>query len=257
MLVSRCCYRLWICECFAAVVIWHSNSSVVAARMLVSRIATFFSSSRIPSFSFLANGLHLPLRLLSSAPGSLHKPRIRKKDRLQRDVTLLSKILRSKATWGATTAKRLKQSGVELTPFHVCEVLRLHRQPVDSAWRFFKWAQQQKRCKHGLFMYSTMLRLLGDARRFDYLWALLDDMKRDGHRVTPTIFLGVIRSYVKANQIEDSLKTFHAMDKSNFRGVQFVVGNENQWLQPERCDLQWTHCWSRWSWSGGSCLFLL
>lgn len=176
--------------------------------MIRGRIVNCSSS---PSFASLSS-LH---RFLSSSnlPSSPSKPRLRKSERLQRDVLLLSKILRSKASWGASTAKRLKQSNVEVTPFHVTEVLCLHRHSIERAWRFFKWAQQQKRCKRGLFMYSKMLQLLGDAGRFDDLWSLLDDMKRDGRQIPPALFLGVIRSYVKVNQMDDALKAFQAMDK--------------------------------------------
>ncbi|KAG0569852.1 hypothetical protein KC19_6G120700 [Ceratodon purpureus] len=188
-----------------------------SSTMFCTRIVKFCSSSSFPSLSRFFPS--------SKVPGSAPKPRLRKSGRLQRDVLLLSKILRSKASWGASTAKRLKQSNVEVTPFHVTEVLRLHRHSIEPAWRFFKWAQQQKRCKRGLFMYSKMLQLLGDARRFDDLWSLLDEMKRDSRQIPPAIFLGVIRNYVKADQMDGALKAFCAMEKYGCKPTTLVFNS--------------------------------
>lgn len=186
--------------------------------MLLARFTKCCSS--FPSISIL------PRFFSSSKPAaSPPKPRLRKSERLQRDVLLLSKILRSKATWGASTAKRLKQSDVQLTPFHVTEVLRHHRHSIDPAWKFFKWAQQHKRCKRGLFMYSKMLHLLGNARRFDDLWSLLDDMKRDRRHIPPALFLGVIRCYVKANQLNDALKAFYSMENYGCKPTTLVYNS--------------------------------
>lgn len=184
--------------------------------MLLARITKFCSTSSFSISRFFSSP-----KLSASPP----KPRLRKSERLQRDVDLLLRIVRSKASWGASTAKRLKQSNVELTPFHVTEVLRLHRVSIDRTWKFFKWAQQQKRCKRGLFMYSKMCHLLGNARRFEDLWSLLEDMKSDGRRIPPELFLGVIRSYVKANQVSDALKAFQSMESFGCKPTTLVFNS--------------------------------
>ena len=74
-------------------------------------------------------------------------------------------------------------------------------------------------------MYSKMAQLLSDARRFDDLWSLLDDMKRDSRLIPPALFLGVIRSYVKADRIDDALKAFHAMDKYGCKPTTLVFNS--------------------------------
>ena len=145
------------------------------------------------------------------------KVRIRGKERLRREVGMLAKILRSKKTWGAKTAKLLKDSNIEVLPYHVCEVLRVHHNPVDKALKFFKWAKQQKRCKRGNFMFTKMIKLLRDAGKFDEIWPLVDDMKKEGRVIHPSLFLGVIRSYVQVKKLDEAMTTFHAMEKYGCR----------------------------------------
>lgn len=149
--------------------------------------------------------------------GLEHRSRYHNKSRIaekqKQDIKLICNILRGKSKWGASTAKRLKASNVEVKPYHVCEVLRLHPVPVDRAFKFFNWARQQRRCKKGKFIYTKMIKILGDAGKFDMIWPLLDDMRKERREIDPSLFLGIIRSYVQLKKIDEAIVAFNAMEK--------------------------------------------
>ena len=138
-------------------------------------------------------------------------------EKLKQDISILSRILKNKATWGARTVKLLKDSNLDVTPYHVCEVLRIHHSPIDRALKFFKWAKQQKKCRRGNFMYTKMIKILGDAEKFDEIWPLLEDMKKEHRLIQPSLFLGIIKSYIRVGRIEDAVVAFDAMESYGCR----------------------------------------
>ncbi|KAI5081388.1 hypothetical protein GOP47_0004571 [Adiantum capillus-veneris] len=99
-----------------------------------------------------------------------------------------------------------------LTPYHVNEVLK-RQKDVGLALEFFKWAKRQEGYRHDGHTFTTMLGILGRARKFDAVARLLDDMVRDGCKPNVVTFNRLIHCYGTARQMSEALQIFHHMQR--------------------------------------------
>lgn len=114
--------------------------------------------------------------------------------------------------WSSETEDALSRLDRKLCPYHVNEVLK-QLQDVELSLGFFNWAKKQDGFKHDVHTYTTMVGILGRARRFDVLSGLLEDMENDGCEPSVVTFNRLIHCHGRANQMEKALQIFHHMQQ--------------------------------------------
>ncbi|KAH7442674.1 hypothetical protein KP509_03G098600 [Ceratopteris richardii] len=97
-----------------------------------------------------------------------------------------------------------------LTPYHVNEVLK-RQKDSELALDFFHWSRRQEGYKHDVHTFTTMLGILGKARKFDAVVRLLEEMSREGCKPSVVTFNRLIHSYGRARQMSEALQIFHHM----------------------------------------------
>eukprot|EP00249_Psilotum_nudum_P021523 c28140_g1_i1 orf=530-2332(+) len=126
-------------------------------------------------------------------------------------VEQVCRILRQ-SNWGPDTEVALGKLETKLSAYHINEVLK-HQVEVGLALKFFDWAKRQTGFKHDSHTYTTMVGILGRARRFEALSVLLDDMRRDGCSPNVVTFNRLIHCYGRANFMGEALRLFYHMQE--------------------------------------------
>eukprot|EP00250_Pteridium_aquilinum_P019298 c24382_g1_i2 orf=303-3173(+) len=116
------------------------------------------------------------------------------------------------AGWGVDTEVALWKLERPLTPYHVNEILK-RQQEVGLASEFFQWAKKQEGFRHDVHTFTTMLGILGRARKFDAIENLLEDMVKDGCKPSVVTFNRLIHCYGRAKQMAEALQIFHHMKR--------------------------------------------
>lgn len=117
-----------------------------------------------------------------------------------------------RAIWGGDMEVALFKLERPLTPYHVNEVLKRQKE-VGLALEFFHWAKRQEGYRHDVHTFTTMLGILGRARKFDAVARLLEDMVRDGCKPSVVTFNRLIHCYGRARQMSEALQIFHHMKR--------------------------------------------
>lgn len=118
--------------------------------------------------------------------------------------------------WGPAAEEALANLNVTLNVYQVNQVLKSLRDP-GLALNFFKWAKRQKGFMHDEHSYTTMIGILGRARKFEVINLLLDEMQRDGYEPTVVTYNRLIHCYGRANYIGKALDIFYEMQKAGCR----------------------------------------
>lgn len=118
--------------------------------------------------------------------------------------------------WGPATEEALANLNVTLNVYQVNQVLKSQQDP-GLALNFFKWAKQQEGFKHDEHSYTTMIGILGRARKFEVINLLLDEMRKDGCEPTVVTYNRLIHCYGRANYIRKALDIFYEMQKAGCR----------------------------------------
>ncbi|MCO5568193.1 hypothetical protein L7F22_021889 [Adiantum nelumboides] len=114
--------------------------------------------------------------------------------------------------FGGDMELALSKSERPLTPYHVNEVLK-RQKDVGLALEFFNWAKRQEGYRHDVHTFTTMLAILGRARKFDIVARLLEEMVRDGCKPSVVTFNRLIHCYGTAKQMSEALQIFHHMQR--------------------------------------------
>lgn len=118
----------------------------------------------------------------------------------------------SQQRWGQDTEDALMKFTGKLSPYHINEILK-QQQEVGLALNFFDWAKKQDGFRHDVHTYTTMVGILGRARKFDALTRLMEDMVRDGCEPSVVTFNRLIHCYGRANRMGEALQIFHHMQQ--------------------------------------------
>lgn len=79
------------------------------------------------------------------------------------------------------------------------------------AYRFFSWAGKQPGYKHSTDACNIMIDILGNFKRFDTIWDLLAQMKKEGLSITHKAFFIIMKRYARAQLPQDAMQTFRGM----------------------------------------------
>eukprot|EP01018_Ginkgo_biloba_P025786 Gb_02945 [translate_table: standard] len=130
-------------------------------------------------------------------------------------VQQVSNILRQ-MYWGPAAEEALSNLNVKLNVYQVNQVLKLQQEP-GLALNFFNWAKGQAGFKHDGHSYTTMIGILGRARKFELINRLLDEMRRDGCEPNVVTYNRLIHCYGRANYIREALNIFYEMQEAGCR----------------------------------------
>ncbi|XP_055834573.1 pentatricopeptide repeat-containing protein At1g77360, mitochondrial isoform X2 [Solanum dulcamara] len=125
-------------------------------------------------------------------------------------LTRLCKIMMSCPKLGLDT--ELDQSGIRVSPEMVEDVLKRFDNAGMLAHRFFEWAGKQHNYEHSTRAYHSMIGSLAKIRQYQMMWDLVNVMKTKGMLNIET-FCIIMRKYSRAQKVEETVYTFHIMNK--------------------------------------------
>lgn len=118
--------------------------------------------------------------------------------------------------WGPATVEALANLNSKLNVYQVNQILKQQREPT-LAWNFFIWAKGQAGFKHDVHSYTTMIGILGIARKFDVMNELLDEMQKEGNKPTVVTYNRLIHCYGRANYMREAQAIFYEMQEEGCR----------------------------------------
>lgn len=127
-------------------------------------------------------------------------------------IRKISNILRSSSSW-LSAAQQLDAIGVKWDSYTINQVLKTHP-PLQMAKEFFNWAKTLPDFKHDQFTYTTMLDILGEARRIDLMKNLMQEMGGQGRRIDSITYTAVMHSLGKAGDVDGALQTWETMKRN-------------------------------------------
>jgi len=92
------------------------------------------------------------------------------------------------------TEEFMKSIAKDLKPDVVLEVLN-QQTDAQKALRFFQWMEKQNGYEHHTDAYSTVIEILGKAKMFSEIQALLQQMRSSGCEISVTILNSLIQLY--------------------------------------------------------------
>eukprot|EP01018_Ginkgo_biloba_P003856 Gb_10339 [translate_table: standard] len=127
-------------------------------------------------------------------------------------VEQVASILRQ-MNWGLAAEMALAKLNIKLDAYQVNQILKLQQEP-GLALNFFYWSKRQPGFKHDGHSYTTMIGILGRARKFEAVKKLLDEMRRDGCEPNIVTYNRLIHCYGRANYTRDSVEIFYQMQEA-------------------------------------------
>ncbi|XP_006829300.2 pentatricopeptide repeat-containing protein At1g74750 isoform X2 [Amborella trichopoda] len=116
--------------------------------------------------------------------------------------------------WGAAAETALANLKGTLNAYLANQVLKRLQGHQDSvALGFFYWLKRQPGFKHDEHSYTTMIGILGRAKKFSAMNRLLDEMSRDGCTPNVVTYNRLIHCYGRANHHAEAVKVFYQMQK--------------------------------------------
>ncbi|TKY55132.1 Pentatricopeptide repeat-containing protein [Spatholobus suberectus] len=128
-----------------------------------------------------------------------------------RIVEVVSDILRQ-LKWGPAAEKALYNLNFSMDAYQANQVLK-QLQDHSVALGFFYWLKQQPGFRHDGHTYTTMVGILGRARRFDVISKLLEQMVKDGCQPNVVTYNRLIHCYGCANYLKEALNVFNEMQE--------------------------------------------
>ncbi|KAL8141949.1 hypothetical protein V2J09_014981 [Rumex salicifolius] len=115
--------------------------------------------------------------------------------------------------WGPAAESALGNLRFSLDAYQANQILK---QIMDHsvASGFFSWLKRQPGFKHDDHTYTTMVGILGRARKFREINELLELMIKDGCKPNVVTYNRLIHSYGRANYLSDAVQVFHQMQKA-------------------------------------------
>lgn len=125
-------------------------------------------------------------------------------------IKRLSKIMVSSPAVLLDTA--LDQTGIKVSPEIVENVLKKFENAGMLAYRFFKWAENQRNYDHSVRSYHTMIQSLAKIRQYQIMWDLVNAM-RNKRVLNVETFCIMMRKYARSQKVEEAIYTFNVMEK--------------------------------------------
>ncbi|XP_028231434.1 pentatricopeptide repeat-containing protein At1g74750-like isoform X2 [Glycine soja] len=129
----------------------------------------------------------------------------------RRIVEVVSDILRQ-LRWGPTAEKALYNLNFSMDAYQANQILKQLQDP-SVALGFFDWLRRQPGFRHDGHTYTTMVGILGRARRFDSISKLLEQMVKDGCQPNVVTYNRLIHCYGCANYLKEALNVFNEMQE--------------------------------------------
>lgn len=98
-----------------------------------------------------------------------------------------------------------------LTTDIVGQVLRSAIDDWELGLRVFLWVRQQPSYRHNSETLELMIHILGKAQRFQIMWQLIEEVKKEAYLIRPKIFEVIVRSYIKAGCVEAAVDALERM----------------------------------------------
>lgn len=106
----------------------------------------------------------------------------------------------------------LDQSGVQVSPIIVEDVLMKFENAGMLSYRFFEWAGKQRNYTHSIRAYHSVIESLAKIRQYQIMWDLINSMRRNGLLNVET-FCIVMRKYARNQKVDEAVYTFNVMEK--------------------------------------------
>ncbi|XP_022738556.1 pentatricopeptide repeat-containing protein At1g74750-like [Durio zibethinus] len=127
-------------------------------------------------------------------------------------VQSVSQILRQ-LKWGPTAEHALENLNFSMDAYQVNQVLK-QIEDHAVALGYFYWLKRQAGFKHDGHTYTTMVGILGRAKRFGMINRLLDQMVKDGCQPNVVTYNRLIHSYGRANYLNEAINVFNQMQEA-------------------------------------------
>ncbi|KAL9227394.1 hypothetical protein vseg_003085 [Gypsophila vaccaria] len=171
----------------------HGNSNVQAPR----------TSGGIPPYN------NTRQRELKSQMGVA--PFVRQFGNTSQIVDSVSNVLR-RLKWSPAAEATLDNLKLSMDAYQANQVLK-QIPDCGVALGFFNWLKSQPGFKHDGHTYTTMVGILGRAKKFNLINMLLDQMVRDGCEPNVVTYNRLIHSYGRANFLNEAVDVFHQMQE--------------------------------------------
>ncbi|KAH9608670.1 hypothetical protein KSS87_021888 [Heliosperma pusillum] len=126
-------------------------------------------------------------------------------------VESVSNVLRT-LKWSPLAESTLDNLRFSMDAYQANQILK-QIPDCGVAIGFFNWLKRQAGFKHDGHTYTTMVGILGKAKKFNAINILLDQMVRDGCEPNVVTYNRLIHSYGRANFLSEALRVFHQMQK--------------------------------------------
>ncbi|KAJ9564177.1 hypothetical protein OSB04_000143 [Centaurea solstitialis] len=157
----------------------------------------------------------------NSNPTSVNQPH----DEFSSDVEKIYRILRKFHSRIPKLELALQQSGVAIRSGLTERVLDRCGDAGNLGYRFFVWASKQPDYEHTQEVYKSMVKILGKMRRFDSVWALIEEMRRENPQlITVQVFVVLMRRFASAKMVNKALQVFDEMPKYGCEPDEYVFG---------------------------------
>eukprot|EP00850_Spirogloea_muscicola_P013971 SM000097S24824 [mRNA] locus=s97:511049:515602:- [translate_table: standard] len=97
-----------------------------------------------------------------------------------------------------------------LNPYHMCDVLKQQRDP-RLAMDLFQWYKSQARSKNDVFLYTTLIVLMGRTKNIAAVEQLFKEMQDEGCEPSLVTYNSVMHAYGKANLLDEAKAVFDHM----------------------------------------------
>ncbi|WCJ34151.1 Pentatricopeptide repeat (PPR) superfamily protein [Euphorbia peplus] len=140
-------------------------------------------------------------------------------NRLQEDIDVspvvdeVTRVIRAK-NGGVSMEKRLDELGFRFDGEIVGNVLKRCFKVPRLAYRFFNWVKLKDGFFHSIDSYNTMLYIVGEAREFEFMDGLVEEMEKEKCEMGVKTWDIVISQYGKAKMVGKALFLFEKMKKS-------------------------------------------
>lgn len=129
---------------------------------------------------------------------------------LDMDVDSTCRIL-ARGCWGFDKEIALAGLGLGFHPSYDWKVLQ-NLSNVDMAYKFFKWVRTQRGGVPSVRACTTLVEMLGIARRFNEAEEVLAEVEKSRYILQPRIFIELARGYASAGLLEKSVEALKRME---------------------------------------------
>ncbi|KAI5056062.1 hypothetical protein GOP47_0029583 [Adiantum capillus-veneris] len=117
--------------------------------------------------------------------------------------------------WCPDTQQEFSSKVPELTPFHICNVLKAMQDP-DLCMQVFDWAKQRPGYQHTTISYNALFGVLAGRKGAMVLALLQEEMAKDGCQPDKVTLCTLIKGFSKAQQPNKVLDLYNQMREKDW-----------------------------------------